>query len=169
MPRFAKLLARGSCARGPTELAGLFCFLALFDPKMSLREPEFLTLRSPIRAFYRGLFMAAFFLVAEVGGGLARAVAAPQAAESFRTINDDTGRNIRVAMPVRRVVSLSPSMTEIVYALGLQDQLVGDTDYCDYPPDARKKHKVGGVTNPSLEAIAALKPDLVLVTSSNRW
>jgi iron complex transport system substrate-binding protein len=48
----------------------------------------------------------------------------------------------------------------------LQDRLVGDTDYCDYPPDAQKKHKVGGGINPSIEEIAALHPDLVLMTKS---
>ncbi len=66
--------------------------------------------------------------------------------------------------PVSRIVSLAPSLTETVYALGLQDRLVGDTDYCDFPPDAQKKTKVGGAINPSLEVIAHLKPDLVLVT-----
>jgi len=123
-------------------------------------------------------FLSAAFLLLSLGAVfLAATPARPRAAqsapasakESFRTVNDDTGRSIRVAAPVRRVVSLSPSMTEIIYALGLEDQLVGDTDYCDYPPDAVKKHKVGGVMNPSLEEIAALKPDMVLVTSSNRW
>jgi iron complex transport system substrate-binding protein len=51
----------------------------------------------------------------------------------------------------------------------LQDRLVGDTDYCDYPPDAQKKTKVGGAINPSLEKIVSLHPDLVLVTSLNRF
>jgi iron complex transport system substrate-binding protein len=55
-------------------------------------------------------------------------------------------------------------LTETVYALGLQDRLVGDTDYCDYPPEAQKKQKVGGAINPSLEEIAHLRPDVVLVT-----
>jgi iron complex transport system substrate-binding protein len=50
----------------------------------------------------------------------------------------------------------------------LQDRLVGDTDYCDYPPAAQEKTKVGGATNPSLEVIASLHPDLVLVTKLNR-
>ena len=59
---------------------------------------------------------------------------------------------------------MAPSLTETIYALGLQDHLVGDTDYCDYPPDAQKKTKVGGAINPSLEQIATLHPDLVLVT-----
>ena len=73
---------------------------------------------------------------------------------------------MRVPQPVRRIVSLAPSLTETIYTLGLQDRLVGDTDYCDYPPDAEKKAKVGGTINPSLERIVALHPDLVLVTKS---
>jgi iron complex transport system substrate-binding protein len=86
--------------------------------------------------------------------------------ESFRTVQDETGRSVRIPIPVRRVVSLAPSLTESIYALGMENLLVGDTDYCDYPPDAMKKHKVGGAINPSLEEIAALKPDLVLVIKS---
>jgi iron complex transport system substrate-binding protein len=88
--------------------------------------------------------------------------------ESFRTVSDETGRSVRIPVPVRRVVSLSPNLTESLYALGMDDLLVGDTDYCDYPPAATKKHKVGGAINPSLEEIVALKPDLVLVTKLNR-
>lgn len=87
---------------------------------------------------------------------------------SFLSVQDEIGRTVRIPQPVRRIVSLSPSLTESVYALGLDELLVGDTDYCDYPPAATKKHKVGGATNPSLEEIAALKPDLVLVTRLNR-
>ena len=83
-----------------------------------------------------------------------------------REVTDEIGRTIRLPQTVRRVVSLAPSLTETLYALGLQDFLVGDTDYCDFPPDARLKAKVGGATNPSLEAIAALHPDVVLVIKS---
>jgi len=79
-------------------------------------------------------------------------------------VSDETGRSVRIPVPVRRVVSLAPSLTESIYALGMDELLVGDTDYCDYPPAATKKHKVGGATNPSLEEIVALKPDVVLVT-----
>jgi iron complex transport system substrate-binding protein len=88
----------------------------------------------------------------------------PAAAQTFREVVDETGRTVRIAQPVMRIVSLAPSLTETVYALGLQDRLVGDTDYCDYPPEAQKKQKVGGAINPSLEEIAHLRPDLVLVT-----
>ncbi|MGH9743255.1 MAG: ABC transporter substrate-binding protein [Candidatus Acidiferrum sp.] len=92
----------------------------------------------------------------------APAPAAPQ----FKDFVDETGRTVHIPQPVLRIVSLAPSLTETVYALGLQDRLVGDTDYCDFPPDAQKKTKVGGAINPSLEEIAALRPDLVLVTKS---
>jgi iron complex transport system substrate-binding protein len=85
-------------------------------------------------------------------------------AQNFREVVDETGRTVRIPQPVMRIVSLAPSLTETIYALGLQDRLVGDTDYCDYPPEAQKKQKVGGAINPSLEEIAHLRPDVVLVT-----
>jgi len=83
-----------------------------------------------------------------------------------RQITDEIGRTIRVPQSIHRIVSLAPNLTETIYALGLQDHLVGDTDYCDFPPEAQQKKKVGGPVNPSIEAIAALQPDLVLVTKS---
>jgi iron complex transport system substrate-binding protein len=90
----------------------------------------------------------------------------PPITTAYREVTDELSRSIRIPQPLHRIVSLAPSLTETVYALGLQDLLVGDTDYCDFPPDARNKQKVGGSINPSLEAIAALHPDLVLVTKS---
>jgi iron complex transport system substrate-binding protein len=110
---------------------------------------------------------AALLLCANAGLASARteqSATASSPKEVFRTVSDETGRSVRVPVPVRRVVSLAPSLTETLYALGMENLLVGDTDYCDYPPDAAKKHKVGGAINPSLEEIAALKPDVVLVT-----
>ena len=56
-------------------------------------------------------------------------------------------------------------MTEIVLALGLGDHVVGVTTYCDYPEEAKKKPKVGGMSNPSLETVVSLKPDLVVLTT----
>ncbi|MGD9487623.1 MAG: ABC transporter substrate-binding protein [Calditrichaceae bacterium] len=61
-----------------------------------------------------------------------------------------------------RIISLSPNITEIIYALSLEDKLVAVTDYCNYPPEARQKEKVGGLLNPNLELIVALKPDLII-------
>jgi iron complex transport system substrate-binding protein len=111
-------------------------------------------------------FRAGFLLVSLAGSSILRAAAQTTPPPSYREVTDEIGRTIRVPQSIRRVVSLAPSLTETVYALGLQDLLVGDTDYCDYPPDAQQKPKVGSTTNPSLEAIAALHPDLVLVTKN---
>jgi iron complex transport system substrate-binding protein len=77
-------------------------------------------------------------------------------------VTDETGRRVNVPAHPKRVISLSPSITETIYALGIEDLLVGDTDYCDYPPAARRKPHVGSLLNPSLERIVALRPDLVL-------
>jgi len=63
-----------------------------------------------------------------------------------------------------RIVSLAPSITEILFAAGLGDRVVGVTNFCDYPDEAREKPKIGGMSNPSLEAIIRLKPDMVIVT-----
>lgn len=90
--------------------------------------------------------------------------AAPPSA--YRQVTDEIGRTIRIPQSIHRIVSLAPNLTETIYALGLQDRLVGDTDYCDFPADAQQKPKVGGAINPSIEVIAALHPDLVLVTKS---
>ncbi len=64
-----------------------------------------------------------------------------------------------------RIISLAPNLTEILYALGLGDRIVGVTTFCDYPEDAKQKQKIGGMTNPSLEAIVSLRPDLVVMTT----
>jgi len=64
----------------------------------------------------------------------------------------------------KRIVSLAPSMTELLFAFGLEDRLAGVTSFCDYPEAAKKKPKIGGMSNPSLEAVIALKPDLVVMT-----
>ena len=62
----------------------------------------------------------------------------------------------------QRVVSLAPSVTETLFALGFGDRLVGVTTYCDYPPEARRLPKIGGFMSPSLEAIVDKKPDVVI-------
>jgi len=62
----------------------------------------------------------------------------------------------------QRIVSLAPSVTETLFALGFGNRIVGVTTYCDYPAEARKLPKIGGFTNPSLEAIVGQRPDLVI-------
>jgi len=83
-----------------------------------------------------------------------------------RTVTDEVGRTITVPAEVKRVVSLAPNITETVYALGLEDLLVGDTTLCNVPEAAKSKPHVGDTQNPSIEAIVALHPDLVLATTA---
>lgn len=78
-----------------------------------------------------------------------------------RTFVDDAGRKLYVAKSPTRIVSLAPSITEMLFSLGLEEQIVGVTDFCDFPSAARSKPKVG-YSNPNVETLAALQPDLVL-------
>ncbi|MBC7266701.1 MAG: ABC transporter substrate-binding protein [Coriobacteriia bacterium] len=80
------------------------------------------------------------------------------------TITDDAGRKVAIAKKPERIVSLAPANTEIVYALGALDRVVGVTTYDDYPPEVSSIAKVGDFMTPNMEAIAAAKPDLVLAT-----
>ena len=76
---------------------------------------------------------------------------------------DDLGRLVAINGTPEKIVSLAPSNTEILFALGLGDRVVGVTDYCDYPPEALNKTKVGGYATPDIEKIVALNSDLILV------
>jgi iron complex transport system substrate-binding protein len=68
----------------------------------------------------------------------------------------------------RRIVSLAPSVTEMLFALGLGDRIVGATDHCDFPPEAKKIPRVGGLGRPNVERLLALAPDLVIATDLER-
>jgi len=68
-----------------------------------------------------------------------------------------------ILSPEFRIVSLSPAMTEILFAIGAEKNLVGVTTFCDYPAEAKELYKVGDFSNPSMERIIGLKPDLVVV------
>lgn len=81
-------------------------------------------------------------------------------------LTDDAGREIRLAAPAQRVVSLAPSITELLFAIGAGDRLVGRTIYCKYPPAALQVAAVGDGLNPNVEAIVARHPDLVLLYRS---
>jgi iron complex transport system substrate-binding protein len=78
-----------------------------------------------------------------------------------RNFVDDAGRKIFLADPPTRVVSLAPSVTEMLFAIGAGEQVVGVTSFCDYPAEARAKPKVGG-SFPNLEVVLSLKPTLVV-------
>ena len=81
------------------------------------------------------------------------------------TIVDDLGRTVEIDMLPQRIVSLAPSNTEILFALGLEDKIVGTTDYCDYPEAAKSKPRVAGYSTPNLEKVVSVQPDLILAES----
>ena len=89
----------------------------------------------------------------------------PAAALAFPlTIADDAGREVTIEAEPRRIVSLAASNTEILFAIGAAEKIVGVDQYSDFPPAAREKPTVGGYSRPDLEKIVALEPDLILGT-----
>lgn len=75
---------------------------------------------------------------------------------------DDYGREVEVPTHPRRVVSLSPAVTEIIFALGADSLLVGRTEYCTYPPEASSIKNIGGISNMNIEMVLSVEPDLVI-------
>jgi iron complex transport system substrate-binding protein len=82
------------------------------------------------------------------------------------TVTDDWGRPVALAAPARRIVSLIPASTELLFRLGLASRVVGRTHFCDWPPAARAVPDLGNGIGPNIEAVAAQKPDLVLLYAS---
>ncbi|HSB71941.1 MAG TPA: cobalamin-binding protein [Candidatus Methylomirabilis sp.] len=108
-----------------------------------------------------GVRVAAVWVAIVLASGLLAVRGSADAA----TLTDMLGRQVSVADGPLRLVSLAPSLTEIVFALGRGDWLVGVTEFCDYPPAARSRPKVGGTVTPNLERILQLRPSLVLITA----
>lgn len=78
---------------------------------------------------------------------------------------DDLGRKIKIENEVERIISLAPAITEIIYALGIEEKLVAVSSACDYPKAATKKENIGRIDEPNIEKIVALEPDLVITES----
>lgn len=83
-------------------------------------------------------------------------------------ISNGETRSEAPGQQVLRVVSLTPSVTEMLFVLGLGDCIVGATDHCDYPPEAREIERVGGLGRPNIEKLLVLSPDLVITTGFER-
>lgn len=118
------------------------------------------------------IVLSIVLLVALTGCGAARDSAQQQPEEPPEvgvtfpiTLEDDAGREVVIESEPRRIVSLAPSNTEIVYALGLIDRLVGVTTFCDYPVEVAGIDKIGDFIQPNIEAITAANPDLILMTT----
>ena len=81
-------------------------------------------------------------------------------------VQDDRGQTLHLAAPAQRIVSLAPHITENLYAAGAGDRIVGVSDFSDYPQAAKQLPRVGSATSLDLEAVAALRPDLVIAWES---
>lgn len=111
----------------------------------------------------RNLFLIVLILILFVGSFYVRSRLDKTTANSKTTaLNPISG-----AVP-KRIVSLSPSITEILFALGLDDRLIGVTRYCDYPPKACQKKQVGGWNDPNYETIIGLGPDLIIIRDDHK-
>jgi len=83
---------------------------------------------------------------------------------SAQAVRDDLGRSVRLTGTPQRIVSLAPSLTEMLFALGAGARVAGVTSFCDYPPEAASRPVVGDLVTPNIERILSLKPDLVLIS-----
>ena len=83
------------------------------------------------------------------------------------TIKDDLGNTYVLGNPPQRIISLAPNVTEILFALGLENRIIGVTRYCNHPKEAQTKNRIGGMVDPDLEKIIALHPDLIIAFRGN--
>ena len=90
----------------------------------------------------------------------------PAANVPMRQVTDDLGRTLLVPTKINRAISLAPSLTENIFAVGAGDRLVGVTTFCNYPEEAKSIAKIGDTMNPNMESIIALKPDVVFVSTA---
>src|SRR6185369_15142923 len=95
------------------------------------------------------------------------AVGVPKPIEMHQ-VTDDLGRTVTLPVKIRRAISLAPSLTENIFAVGAGARLVGVTTYCNYPEEAKSIQKVGDTISPNLETIVALKPDVVFVSTASQ-
>lgn len=86
-------------------------------------------------------------------------------AEKGEIITDSLGREIKIEKYPEKIISIAPAITEILFALGLNEEIIGVSDYCDFPEAAQAKEKMGGFEDPNLEVIVANNPDLVFASA----
>lgn len=114
------------------------------------------------------MFRKTFFVVLLVALTLAACAPGASSNAAGLTLKDGLGREVKLASPAQRVVSLAPSNTEILFALGAGDKVIGRDEFSDYPEAAKAVQSVGGSMGEySLETIVSLQPDLVLASELN--
>lgn len=115
-----------------------------------------------------GLAIVSILAAVLLASACSRAPTAKPGGAETRQIVDESGRQITVPTRITRIVTLAPNLTEIVFAIGAGDRLVGNTTYCDYPAAAKQIAKVGDTLQPSVERIIALHPQLILVSTASQ-
>lgn len=139
-----------------TESAGLFSFVRCADSTLKSISGR------------RSLLILFMVAIAATSSCLRLGDNAPKVSREMRQVIDEAGRPVQLPIKIDRIVSLAPNLTEIVYAVGAGDRLVGDTTYCDYPEPAKNVAKVGDTMHPSIERIIALKPQIVLISTASQ-
>lgn len=97
-----------------------------------------------------------------------REVSAPGTTTEMREVWDEAGKRVRLPANPQRIITLAPNLTEIVYAIGAGNRLVGNTTYCDYPPEAKQVAKVGDTLQPNIERIIALRPEVIFISTASQ-
>jgi len=115
-----------------------------------------------------GVVLGAAVTMMTLSGGLVQAAEGAPSNAAAIVLQDDRGQTVRLSGPPARIVSLLPSLTESVCALGACDRLVGVDDYSNWPPQAAALPRLGGLDTTQIERVVALRPDLVLLSRSSR-
>ncbi len=156
----------GRTERRRLERKRLACIQTGYEPQAGKRGRLRSSQSSP-RFVGRSLQISALALVLFIFPSCSKTTT-PGSAGPTREVTDEAGRRVRLPEKIDRIVSLAPNLTEIVYAVGAGGQLVGNTEYCDYPAAAKSVAKVGDTMHPSAERIIALKPQIVLVSTASQ-
>jgi iron complex transport system substrate-binding protein len=97
-----------------------------------------------------------------------REAGVPGTATEMREVADEAGKKVRLPVNPQRIITLAPNLTEIVYAIGAGNHLVGNTTFCDYPPEAKQVAKVGDTLQPNIERIIALRPEVIFISTASQ-
>ncbi len=149
------------------DLCGSPCLCGKYSPNRSHhRDTENHREFTEKKAFFVALLLLATVISASACYPSGRKSNSP--ATQTREVTDEAGRQVRLPQKIDRIVSLAPNLTEIVYAVGAGDRLVGRTSYCDYPSAVKTVAEVGDTMQPSVERIIALKPQIVLISTASQ-
>jgi iron complex transport system substrate-binding protein len=149
---------------------GIFKALSFFDERQGLFYFGFSILDFGLKSvFRRELRTCLVILLLAVGLTVScRTAEVRHGNVATREVRDDLGRTVHLPQKIERAISLAPSLTESIFAVGAGDRLVGVTTYCNYPPGAASIEKIGDTQTPNIEKIVALKPQIVFVSTASQ-